>query len=158
MLEQYTDILSYDILSRCDAICFTSNGVVKKDGSLVMGAGVAKVFRDRFIGLDKRAGDAVREYGNVCRCVCRLPCLVCDGCILEGIDIVAFPTKHHWRDPSDIALIIKSAYELMQLVESNNWKLVALPRPGCSNGGLQWSEVKKVLDPILDDRVLIVSK
>jgi hypothetical protein len=34
-----------------DAICFTSNGIVKSDGTLTMGAGIAKSFRDRYTHL-----------------------------------------------------------------------------------------------------------
>ena len=55
------DILSPKVLQKADAICFTSNGIVKKDGKLIMGAGVAKQFRDRFFGLDQESGALVKK-------------------------------------------------------------------------------------------------
>ena len=33
------NILSKDILAVADAVCFTSNGSIKKNGALIMGAG-----------------------------------------------------------------------------------------------------------------------
>ena len=42
-------------------ICFTSNGVTKKDGRAVMGAGVAKAFRDKFKDLDLKYGEHLRN-------------------------------------------------------------------------------------------------
>jgi len=148
MLEQRINILDQRVLSKADAICFTSNGVIRKNGCLVMGAGVAKAFRDRFVGIDRAAGRQVQRNGNICQVI---PTLT------DSIpEIVAFPTKHDWRDPSDIDLIEKSARELMELIEKKGWARTALPRPGCNNGSLNWKEVKKVIEPILDDRVVIV--
>lgn len=144
MQEQTINILDSRILLKADAVCFTSNGVTKQNGALVMGAGVAKSFRDAYPMLDVHAGYCVRTHGNKCQI------------IREGPPaIVAFPTKHHWRDPSDLSLIQRSAEQLMALIRDNSWNLVALPRPGCRNGGLLWSEVKPRLS-CLDDRVVIV--
>jgi hypothetical protein len=155
MLEQRIDILNERVLSKADAICFTSNGIRKRDGELVMGAGVAKVFRDRFIGLSGAAGECVWKNGNICQVVDMD--IYIKSFPRPPIPVVAFPTKHHWKDPSDLELIKKSAHELMMLIDSYDWKLVALPRPGCANGGLNWKEqVRPMLESILDDRVVIV--
>lgn len=117
-----------------------------------MGAGVAKAFRDKFPWLPLSAGRLVRSYGNKCQ--------IMGSTAFEGriIPIVSFPTKQHWRDKSDISLIIKSSKELMGCIECKKWNLVALPRPGCQNGGLQWETVKEAIDGILDDRVIVVHK
>jgi len=148
MLEQQIDILSERVLTKAGAICFTSNGVVKRDGTLVMGAGVAKAFRDHFPGLDREAGDAVTSRGNVCQVVSRR----------HGIPIVAFPTKNHWKDPSDMPLIMRSAHRLMSLVRVEQWSLVALPRPGCRNGRLCWDEVRRAVCPVFDHHIVIVTR
>jgi len=149
MREERVDILSESSLKRFDAICFTSNGIVKSNGELVMGAGVARAFRDRFPGLSLLAGRAVRMHGNVCQVV------FTDRKLDLVPVIVAFPTKNHWKDPSPLKLIVQSAEQLMQMVEHNHWREVALPRPGCANGGLDWNEVKPTLEPIFDDRIVI---
>lgn len=151
MLEQCIDILSFPVLSKADAVCFTANGIVRNNGALVMGAGVAKAFKDRFSGLDFAAGAAVRANGNICQVICL------EEAFNNILSIVAFPTKHYWREPSDLKLIEKSAQELMALAKENGWKKVALPKPGCRNGGLLWKNVKPVLEKILDNRVIIVS-
>lgn len=130
------------------AFCFTSNGVVKKDGSLVMGAGIAKQFRDRFPGIDKHFGASVSRWGNVPFCIVSQ----------EGHNIISFPTKHNWRDKSDPALIEKSTIKLQELTHQNGFDKVYLPRPGVGLGGLDWkSQVKPILEAHLDDRFYICS-
>lgn len=37
--------------------------------------------------------------------------------------------------------------------------VVAIPRPGCGSGGLQWATVRPVIEPILEsDRYVIVDR
>ena len=150
MRVQKIDILSDRVMQKADAICFTSNGIIKKDGRLVMGAGVAKIFRDRFKDLDLIAGKLISTNGNICQ-------IIADRDIVGNIcPIISFPTKNHWRHMSDILLIKKSATELMSIVQKNSWSKVALSKPGCANGGLNWNDVSKVLEQIFDDRIVIV--
>jgi len=149
--EQRIDILSDRVLSKADAICFTSNGIVKSNGELVMGAGVARAFRDEFPGLARLCGKRVKENGSLCQVMAE------KGKFCPPA-IVAFPTKYHFREKSDPRLIRASCERLMQLVERHGWKLVALPRPGCRNGGLSWErEVRPTLRELLDRRVVVVS-
>ena len=154
MREQRIDILSERVLRKADAICFTSNGVVKANGELVMGAGVAKAFREEF-DIGDIAGQCVRENGNVCQIITDVHRVAGEG--FDSTTVVAFPTKHHWRDPSDINLIKQSAEQLMELVDQMGWKLVALPFPGIGCGGLDKNAIKQILISILDDRVVLVS-
>jgi hypothetical protein len=147
MKEQRTDILSPVVLKSADAICFTSNGVVKSNNELVMGAGIARTFKDKWPKLPQYFGELVKRDGNIVN-LCREYRPL----------IVSFPTKHHWRDKSDIDLIRKSAILLKSFADFENWNLVYLPRPGCANGGLSWErEVRPVIENILDDRFIIVS-
>lgn len=133
---------------KADAICFTSNGVVKKDGSLVMGAGVAKAFKNTIPGLAQKAGSLVQEYGNYCQ-------YIMDW---NGTAILNYPTKHHWKDSSDIQLIKESANHLCHLTNDYGWGTVFVPAPGCGLGGLSFDkDVEPVLRNILDDRFIICS-
>jgi hypothetical protein len=127
-----------------DATCFTSNGMVTGDGRLVMGAGIAKLFRDTFPGIDRLFGGLVKEHGNRCFMV-----------TIEGVNIVNFPTKHDWRDDSDLALIETSCRQLMELVHAHDLKKVRLPRPGCSLGRLTWEVVGPTIARVLDGRVVV---
>ena len=131
------------------AICVTTNGVVKKDGRLVMGAGIAKQARDRFLGIDAFAGDAVRWNGNKTQVIW----------LSGATDIIALPTKDHCRDPSPVSLITKSIEELVILSDENGYNKVLLPRPGCGHGGLNWErDVKPLLQERLDDRFIVVNR
>ena len=169
----------FDPTLGADAICVTTNGIVKANGELVMGAGIAKQFAERYPGLALYLGIRVTHKGNQVI-----------GTRPEGagsIWVFSFPTKHHWRDQSDITLIQQSAKDLVRLVglladqDHVNWvneaqernKTVAwrmgrtlqvevlqkiiLPRPGCGLGQLRWEDVKKVIEPILDDRFYIIT-
>lgn len=131
--------------SSFDATCFTSNGVVTNSGRLVMGAGIAKLFRDTFPGIDAEFGRLVKEHGNRCFMVS-----------VDGVNIINFPTKHDWRADSDLALIEESSRQLMELVEKHGLKRVRLPRPGCALGNLSWEVVGPMIHRILDDRVVVV--
>jgi len=150
------NILSPENLKKYDAVCVTSNGVLKKNGELVMGAGIAKAFKEKWPELPKIFGFKVKHYGN---CVNATYPNSTYNEPLKGPPapdcIIAFPTKHHWRNPSDIKLIKKSANELMQLIEDIKLNNVALTKPGCGMGGLEWADVKKVIEPIFDNRITI---
>ena len=128
-----------------DAICVTTNGVVKSNGRLVMGAGVAKAFREKFPGLDLELGKKVSQYGNIPFVIYR-----------QGTAIVSFPTKHHWKHKSDIGLIMNSAKSLLKITSGRFWTQVAIPAPGVGHGGLDWkTQVKPSIEKILDDRFTI---
>lgn len=137
-----------------DAICFTSNGVVKFNGELTMGAGVALAFKKKWGYLPAMFGRLVKEYGNMPHVV-RVSYKINDFYTIP-VDVVSFPTKHHWRDPSDLALIVKSA-ELLAIMSANNeWGRVYLPYPGIGLGGLKKSEVREAIKDILDDRFVVL--
>lgn len=143
-----------------DAICVTTNGVVKANGELVMGAGVAKQFAIRFPKLPYAFGQLNICGGNhVYRVPEYSPGTSADLKMKESKTpyICSFPTKHHWKDASDLKLIKRSAEELKGWADTMGWTKVVLTRPGCGLGGLQWSQVKAVLEPILDDRFYIIT-
>lgn len=134
-----------------DAICCPTNGIVKQNGELVMGAGLAKQFAERYLWLPKRLGREVSEQGNVVA-VCQVDTTTGEP------DVVSFPTKHHWKFPSDLDLIKKSAKALVQWTDHFGWKKVVLPRVGCGLGQLDWeTQVKPVLEEILDDRFYVIT-
>jgi ribA/ribD-fused uncharacterized protein len=130
-----------------EAICITTNGVVKADGTAVMGKGIALQAKERFSSIDKTLGTALKQRGNHVHCLCRK----------DGKYVLSFPTKNNWRDKSDIELIKQSCTELIKKMDEVGIKTCILPRPGCGNGGLKWEEVKKVIAPLLDERVVVCS-
>ena len=151
MLEVQNDFWQEIETNKYDAICCTTNRIVKKNGELVMGAGIAKLFKQKYPDLPAEWGERI-TYGNNMQ-----------GVMLTRKDdlyLMAFPTKLDWRDSSKMPIIEFSAKALLWQARLLNWKKVLLPRPGCSNGGLDWdSEVKPVLEKILkEDRFVIIRK
>jgi len=128
--------------SCCDYVAVTTNNQIKRNGCLVMGAGVAKQAALRFPELPRLLAEHVSKNGNV-------------PAVFDKMGIVTFPTKYNWRNPSDIELIRESAQTLVNIIPAD--KTVAMSRPGCGNGNLEWSDVKTILEPILDDRFIIYS-
>ena len=124
-------------------VCITTNGIIKKNGELVMGAGIALQAKQRFPEVPRKLADAVKIYGN-------------RTMYLTQERMFSFPTKHDWRDPSDIDLIAESALQLIGLTNGCKFSSVFLPKPGCANGQLSWSKVNVVIGAILDDRFTVV--
>lgn len=147
MQTRRADILSADVLKGADAVGVTTNGEVRRDGKAVMGAGVAKAFRDRFKGIDEALAESIWEHGNAVRVVR----------FIQDTQtyIFSFPTKGRWKDPATLELIARSASQLVDLADAMEWRTIWLPRPGCDNGGLDWIDVEPVLDRYLDDRFTI---
>jgi len=128
-------------------VCITTNGIIKSDGTAVMGAGVARQAADRFPDLPSKLAEYLQIHGN-------------RVFMFPKYRVITFPTKHHWKDKSSIDLIKKSCRELMELLNTYPQHIPAvwLPRPGCKHGGLQWEEVKSAISPLLDSRVIVIDR
>lgn len=59
--------------------------------------------------------------------------------------IVNFPTKDQSKQPSKIEYIEKGLLKLAHLIKDRKIKSIAIPKLGCGSGGLNWSEVKKLI-------------
>lgn len=68
----------------------------------------------------------------------------------DGKIIVNFPTKNKWREKSQMYYIEDGLQLLVQFIIKNEVSSVALPPLGCGNGGLNWNEVKKVIEKKLE--------
>jgi len=128
--------------------------ICKGDGTLVMGAGVAKDFATRFPDIPKIWGEATLLIKNG-----KLKSNIIVTPHSDDLSLVSFPTKYNWKDKSDLDLIKRSAIQLYTISQALGWKKILLPRPGCSNGGLLWgSQVKPLLETILDERFWVICK
>ena len=154
MLEVTGDFWEYGFnpFLAYDALVCTTNHIVKNNGKLVMGAGIAKDFRDKFTDLDLKWGNRLNRKKHVLGVMAEQV----DG--LHRIYAVSFPTKYDWRHPSSIDLIENSAKVLAGLTDLMGWNRVLMTRPGCGCGGLEWSKVKPVIAPLLNDRFVVIDK
>jgi O-acetyl-ADP-ribose deacetylase (regulator of RNase III) len=65
--------------------------------------------------------------------------------------IINFPTKQHWRNPSRIEWIEEGLKDLKRFIVGNNVRSVALPPLGSGNGGLDWQDVRALIEATLGD-------
>jgi len=122
----------------------TTNGSVNKKGLAVMGRGCALEAATRIPMLPKFLAMVLEKTGN--------------KVYVWDYNIITFPVKHKWNEKADLELIKKSAEELVEIANTLSMAKVYLPRPGCGYGYLAWEIVKKELEPILDDRFIVITK
>lgn len=64
----------------------------------------------------------------------------------DGVKIINFPTKNKWREKSRMSYIETGLDQMVKLLPKLAVKTIAIPPLGCGNGGLNWQEVKKVIE------------
>jgi len=136
-----------------NVICVTTNGNVNKNEELIMGKGFALEVSERFPGISKFFGKQVLHLGNV-------PHLYRNYPLIKEMYVISLPTKHHWRDNSDIKLIENSIKLLVEIVDGQpSFRKIGMTRPGCGNGGLNWElTVKPLIEPYMNDRFIVFNK
>ena len=113
----------------------------------VMGKGIALMFKEAF-------PENFRAYEDACK---RKEVKVGHMFVTENRTfsgprwIVNFPTKKHWRQPSQLEWIIEGLVSLREFIQENEIRSIALPPLGAGNGGLEWSEVRAEVERALGD-------
>lgn len=69
----------------------------------------------------------------------------------EDIWIMNFPTKGHWRYPSKIQWIEQGLKYFVENHKKRNIESIAFPKLGTNNGGLDWNEVKLLMEKYLNN-------
>jgi len=126
-------------------VVVTTNFSVAKTGRAVMGKGIAKEAAKKFPSLSRELGILIKQD---CRRVVFFP----------EYRVIIFPVKYVWHGKADLFLIEKSAIELNDALN----KVIALKReeifsvrPGCGNGGLDWSSVRRVVESYFDGITIV---
>lgn len=63
--------------------------------------------------------------------------------------IINFPTKRHWRGKSRLEDIEAGLLALAQEIRRLDIQSIAVPPLGCGNGGLEWSDVRPLIETVL---------
>lgn len=63
--------------------------------------------------------------------------------------VLNFPTKKHWRHPSKLEYIEAGLKKFVEKYEEVGITEISFPRLGCGNGGLDWSDVKPLMESYL---------
>ena len=129
------DLLASDV----DALVNTVNCVG------VMGKGIALQFKRRY-------PQVFKSYAAACRArevqIGRM--YVVPTAELTGPRyVINFPTKKHWRSPSQIGYIEAGLDDLRRVIEALDLRSLAVPPLGAGNGGLDWAKV----EPLITDRL-----
>lgn len=138
----------WDYLDKGKWIVVTTNGTVTTKGEAVMGKGIALQAKQRFPDVPKLLGDKIKAWGN------RLHYDVPRG-------LLFFPTKHNWWEESNLELIEENTKRLVDLFDSyvlGYPPSVYMVRLGCGAGGLDWKDVKPILEKYLDDRFIVIER
>jgi O-acetyl-ADP-ribose deacetylase (regulator of RNase III) len=60
--------------------------------------------------------------------------------------LVNFPTKAHWRSKSKLSYVEDGLDALTEAIMSKKIESIAIPPLGCGNGGLDWAEVRPLIE------------
>lgn len=63
--------------------------------------------------------------------------------------VLNFPTKVHWRNPSKLEWIEQGLEKFVAAYEAQCITEISFPRLGCGNGGLEWEDVRPVMEHYL---------
>lgn len=133
------DMLTYRRTSVMDSPAQTLVNTVNCVG--VMGKGIAKAFKDRypamFLAYKRICDQNLLEPGKLW--------------LWQGPDhsVLNFPTKQHWRNPSRIEWIELGLKKFVDSYESRGITSISFPRLGCGNGGLDWDDVRPLMERYL---------
>lgn len=136
-----------------DAICITTNLEYReRDGvkRAIMGGGVAGEAARLCKGIDRLYAQKLLDGDH------GVTFLGARNIGSKPQLLIAFPTKRLVAQQSSMELVALSALQLQRIIKLHDLKQVLLPRPGCGLGGLQWSNVRPLLDAVFDDRVIAV--
>ncbi len=128
--------------SKAEALVNTVNTVG------VMGKGIALQFKNKF-------PDNFKVYAKACKkknfdigdlIIKEEQTLLSDKKI-----IINFPTKKHWRNPSEYDYIEKGLKALVKEIKNRKINSIAIHPLGSGNGGLTWNKVKIIIEKYLSD-------
>ena len=115
----------------------------------VMGAGIALEFKLRY-------PEMFNDYVEQCRSKrikTGVPSLYKYS---DNEFIMNFPTKGHWKYPSKIQWIDEGLKYFVNNYKRMNIKSIAFPKLGTNNGGLDWNDVKILMEKYLEPINLMV--
>lgn len=113
----------------------------------VMGKGIALMFKERF-------PENYQAYAAACKAgqVEVGSMFVTAGVELDGPRwIINFPTKKDWKHPTKLEWVQAGLQALKDVIVKKQIRSIAIPPLGCGNGGLDWNEVRPLIENALAD-------
>ncbi len=112
----------------------------------VMGKGIALQFKKAF-------PEMFEAYEKLCEAKKLQPgqMHVYDrGSMLNPRYIINFPTKRHWKGKSRLADVVAGLDALVEELKDRRISSVAIPPLGCGLGGLDWDEVRPLIERAME--------
>lgn len=113
----------------------------------VMGKGIALAFKQRF-------PENYRRYRAACQVGQLQPgqlLITRESTPAGEVVIINFPTKTHWRLPSEYGYVEAGLAELAKAIPLEGIESIALPALGCGLGGLDWGRVRALIEKHLGE-------
>lgn len=114
----------------------------------VMGKGIAAEFKNRYPTMfkiyKKLCDDKLLKPGKL---------WLWRG---EAQWVLNFPTKNHWRHPSKLEWIEAGLRKFVTEYEKRGVTEISFPRLGCGNGGLEWDDVRPLMESYLSSLPITV--
>lgn len=137
------DILDVDLTKPENCIFIPVNTVG------VMGKGLALDFKEMY----PKLAAIYRVYCNDGYLTVGDPCTLTNKSGISG-SVVFFPTKADWRNPSQLSWIREGLIRLATQPCHTPWRKqtrnIHIPKLGCGLGGLEWSDVRKIIEQFAD--------
>lgn len=108
----------------------------------VMGKGIALQFKNRW-------PSNFRAYEAACKAKAVRPGKMFvhgNGGLVRPRYIINFPTKDHWRGRSELRFVEEGLVDLVAQIRRLGIRSVAVPPLGCGNGGLDWAQVRPLIE------------
>ena len=111
-----------------------------------MGAGIAKIFSNKFPAFVTRKAEMVSDYAK------RFSELRIYPVLIKNTRIVNLVTKErYWHKPTYGSLQVSLCSLAVYLSNHPDTKRILMPRIGCGLDRLEWDEVKKMIEETLHD-------
>ena len=106
-----------------------------------MGGGIALEFRLRY-------PEMYADYAAKCKNKIIMTGEV-DYYKYPDLTIVNFPTKFHFKYPSQLSWIRQGLEDFVRSYKEQGFSSVAFPKLGCGKGNLEWDDVKPLMEELL---------
>jgi len=131
----------FSVLGETDVFVITTNSYIRKDGCLVMGAGIARQVRDMLPDVPKQLGKLIQNANAANKVYGILLTEVTVGKSVIG----AFQVKRFFKDNADLEIIKESAQQLSTHANKYPDLRFDLNYPGIGMGRLYEKDVEPLI-------------
>jgi hypothetical protein len=131
----------WDVFHDTDVFMITTNPIIRNDGAVVMGRGIAFEAKSKYPDLPYTFGTRLKEQGN------KFVDLIGD---YDGTPIWYFMVKNHWNENADLGIIASSLFALKKQFKAQTNR-IDLNFPGIGNGKLNRDSVLYLLEDLPDN-------